>query len=105
ELIQFTEYAKKLNNPNPTKLLTAIREGNHRDTFPNVDIALRIYLCNFATNCSGERSFSTLSRVKNELRSNMSQERMSALSLLCIESDVVRNLSFDDVIDDFAGMK
>ena len=38
-----------------------IIHSNHWiDTFPNVEIALRIYLCMFATNCTGERSFSKL---------------------------------------------
>jgi hypothetical protein len=42
-------------------------------TFPNVGIALRIYLTIPVTNCEGERSFSTLSRVKNHLRTTMTQ--------------------------------
>ena len=34
------------------------------------------------TNCEGERSFSTLSRVKNHLRSTMGQTRLSSLSTI-----------------------
>jgi hypothetical protein len=41
------------------------------------------------TNCEGERSFSTLSRVKNHLMSTMGQTRLSSLSLLCIESGLI----------------
>jgi len=27
------------------------------ETFPNINVAVRIYLCMLVTNCSGERSF------------------------------------------------
>jgi hypothetical protein len=47
------------------------------------------------TNCSGERSFSRLKRIKSDLRSTMSQERLSGLSILCIENDKLRLLDFD----------
>ena len=73
-------------------------------TFPNVGIALRIYLTIPVTNCEGERSFSTLSRVKNDLRTTMTQQRLKALSLmckLCIESEVLQSVDFDDIINDF----
>lgn len=38
-----------------------------------------------ATSCSAERSFSGLRRVKTYLRSTMGQERLSSISLLCME--------------------
>ena len=54
------------------------------------------------TNCSGERSFSQLKRIKNELRTTMSQEKLSAFSIMCIERTKLRSISFDDIINDFA---
>ena len=62
----------------------------HMLSVPNVAIALRIYLTLPRNNCEGERSFSTVTRVKSHLRNNMGQERLAAWSLLCIESDVVK---------------
>ena len=56
-------------------------------------------------NCSGERSFSLLKRVKNVLRSTMSQDRLTALSLLSIESEILRSLNFEDIIHEFATAK
>jgi hypothetical protein len=47
------------------------------DLFPNVIVALRIYLTLPSSNASGERSFSCLKRVKNQLRSTQKQERLS----------------------------
>ena len=57
------------------------------------------------TNCSGERSFSVLSRVKNEIRTTMSDERLNALSLMAIESNLVHSLDFESVINRFASSK
>ena len=77
-------------------------------TFPNVGIALHEdigYLTIPVTNCEGERSFSTLSRVKNHLRTTMTQQRLQALSLMCIESEVLQSVDFDDIINDFAKQK
>ena len=48
------------------------------------------------TNCSGERSFSRLKKIKNELRSTMSQDMLSALSSLFIENDKLRQTNCDD---------
>ena len=53
-------------------------------TFPNVAIALRIYLTIPVTNCEGERSFSTLSRVKNHLRTTMTQQSFYLVNLWLI---------------------
>lgn len=75
------------------------------ETFPNIEIALRIFLSMMVTNCSGERSFSKLKIIKNELRTRMLQERLSSLSLMSIESDVLKELDFDEVINDFAHLK
>ena len=79
--------------------------GQLQTTFPNVAIAVRIYLTIPVNNCQGERSFSTLSRVKNHLRNTMSQERLTALGLLSIECQVLRELEFTQLIDDFAELK
>jgi len=57
------------------------------------------------TNFSAERSFSQLKRVKNPYRTTMSKERLDALSLLCIESNMLSSVDFDGVIKDFAFSK
>jgi hypothetical protein len=60
--------------------------------FPDVSIVLRLLLTLMVTNCSGERSFSQLKRIKNEQRTAIGQERLGSLSLLCIESDILRKI-------------
>ena len=59
----------------------------------------------FVTSCECERSFSKLKRIMNCLRSTMGQDRLSSLSLLSIESDLLRNTDTDDVIKNFAKTK
>ena len=54
------------------------------------------------SNCSGERSFSRLKRIKNVQRSTTEQDRLSMLSLMSIENDILRSLDFNDLIADFA---
>ena len=47
------------------KLITAANLSSLPARFPNIEIALRIYLCLMVTNCPGERSFSKLKRIEN----------------------------------------
>ena len=54
------------------------------------------------SNCSGERSFSVLKRVKNQLRSSMGQKRLNSLALLCIEKELLEKIDTDDIIKSFA---
>ncbi|XP_021828817.1 zinc finger MYM-type protein 1 [Prunus avium] len=72
------------------------------DCFPNVSIAYRIILTLPVTVASAERSFSKLKLIKSYLRSTMSQERLNGLAILCIEKNMLENIDFEEVIDDFA---
>ena len=83
------------------RMLQAIINNEMQDTFPNMYICLRIYLSLFVTNCSGERSFSALKRIKNYLRSNLKDEKLNHLALMHIESTVLRKLNFNNVLDQF----
>jgi len=57
------------------------------------------------TNCSGERSFSKLNLIKEELRSTMSQKRLNSLSLMSIEHELLSSLDYENIIEDFANEK
>lgn len=111
ELLHFHMYVKQ--NYTSTEelpqshadLYRIIHTEKIQTAFPNVEAILRLFLCLMVTNCSGERSFSKLKRIKNELRSTMSQDRLSALSILSIESDKIRDINFNELLDDFAMSK
>ena len=102
ELIQFSGYMKQFlpERYSPLATLGHIRSAGISEIFPNVDIVYRLYLTLPAANTTGERSFSVLKRVKNELRSTLCEDKLCNLSLLCIESDLTKDIDFQDVIDD-----
>ena len=88
-----------------SRIYTMIKKDKLESTFPNIEIPLRIFLSMMVTNCTGERSFSKLKLIKNELRSCMTQERLNSRSVMSIESEVLETLNFDDIIRDFAERK
>lgn len=75
-----------LPSPSVLEMYKFMKSNDLQTTFPNIEILLRIYITIPASNSSGERSFSTLKPVKKYLRSTMGQQRLTALSILNIES-------------------
>lgn len=82
-----------------------LRNQSLIEVYPYIDIALRMMLCTHATNCSSERSFSTLKRVKTYLRSTMSEDRLNSLAVLNIEAQLTKQLDYIDIIEDFASVQ
>ncbi|XP_068115082.1 zinc finger MYM-type protein 1-like [Hyperolius riggenbachi] len=87
------------------ELLAFLQEKRLMEIYPNMWLALRIAVTTPITVASAERSFSKLKLIKNYLRSTMSQERLNGLAMMSINRDVSGNISFDDVINDFAARK
>jgi len=105
EIEQFKEFIRTKENKCAQGYLQLIKKMDLSSVFPNMDIALRIYLTLPVTNASGERSFSKLGLVKNRLRSTMGQKRLNHLTLMSLESDIVKALDFTPLIKDFATRK
>jgi hypothetical protein len=105
EMVQFVEFAKSRGCHTPSSLATLLHSEDLQTTFPNVEIAVRMYMSIMVSNCSGERSFSKMALIKNKLRSTMSDRRLSALELLSVENDVLDSISFEDIIEQFAAAK
>ena len=57
------------------------------------------------TVASTERSFSKLKIIKSYLRSTMSQDRLNGLAILSIEKDILANLEYKELINNFASQK
>lgn len=107
EFIQFQAYIESIDDvyqckQNPHNQLKYLYEMNIQQTFPNVETILSIFLSIPCTNCSSERSFSVLERIKTRLRSILTEEGLDNLGLLSIESDLTSSLNFDDIINHFA---
>ena len=85
ELVHFLHFLSTQTSQTPQVAMLTLRANNLPATYPNFDIALRIYLCNFGTNVPVEQTFSALKHVKNELGAIMTQSRWTALFLLYID--------------------
>ena len=113
ELLQFTELLKsrlssnisKTDVPVELQYYRLLSENSLDVCFPNLDIALRIYLFMMVTNCSAERSFSKLKRIKNELRTSMGKQRLNHLSLISIENQLMHKIDIKQIIRKFAHQK
>lgn len=79
-------------------MLIFIRKNDLKDIYPYVDIALRLLLCTPVSNCSTERSFSVFKRIKSYLGSNITEERLTTLAIMNIESGITTIIDYDDII-------
>uniref|UniRef100_A0A8I6YXU0 HAT C-terminal dimerisation domain-containing protein n=1 Tax=Hordeum vulgare subsp. vulgare TaxID=112509 RepID=A0A8I6YXU0_HORVV len=72
-----------------------------RPFYPNAVIAYRILLTIPVTVATAEMSFSKLKLLKSYLRSSMTQERLNDLATVALENDVLKKISYEDIIEDF----
>ncbi|XP_060860667.1 uncharacterized protein LOC132938028 [Metopolophium dirhodum] len=87
------------------QLIKYIIENNLQEIYPNVYITVRIMLTIPVSTASAERSFSKLKIIKNYLRNTMTQERLSALAVLSIETKIANNLNYEDILKTFSEAK
>ncbi|MBW0529459.1 hypothetical protein O181_069174 [Austropuccinia psidii MF-1] len=85
--------------------LKCIHQHSLQDVYPNLEVALRIFLTMPVTTASCERSFSKLKLIKNYLRSTMGQERLSNLAILSIEQEIASKMDYTSIIEEFASKK
>ena len=102
ELNIWIEFKSK-HQLNSIELITEkIRNDNLTLIFPNIVKILKVYLTIPVSSASSERSFSCLKRLKNYLRSTMTDDRLSSLSTLTIESQELTKIDINKTIDIFA---
>ena len=87
------------------ELLSFIHKKHLKELYPNLWIALRIACTLPLTVASAERSFSKLKLVKTYLRSSMGQDRLTGLAIMSINHEIGKQLSYEDIVDDFASKK
>ena len=64
-----------------------------------------IYLSIPISSASGERSFTVLKLLKTYLRNSMIQQRVSNLAVIKTNSDLLKEIKIDEVINIFASLK
>ncbi|KAJ8869112.1 hypothetical protein PR048_030678 [Dryococelus australis] len=75
------------------KMYQVLLSSGLEDSFSEIFALLRIILTTPMTTSEPERCFSTLKRIKNFLRSKMSEERLSALGMLSSEKIMIDNMA------------
>ena len=71
------------------------------DSFSNAYMAYRILLTIHVTITFTKRSFSKLKLIKSYLRLIMSQERLSGITMLLIEKEMLEELKYKNLISNF----
>ena len=89
----------------PLKILNDIVSTNLEELFPDVVVALKLFLVLPVSVATGERSFSMLSFIKNDRRSCMGQQRLNNLATLNMNFDVARSMDFSPVINHYAKLR
>ncbi|XP_078529616.1 zinc finger MYM-type protein 1-like [Lissotriton helveticus] len=92
---------------NAISLLALILNLNMQNTLTETVTLLKILITTPMTTAEAEHSFSALNRIKTFLRNTMIQERLNALAMLSIESELVKRIPDFNVrvIEKFASMK
>ena len=93
---------KSRNLINFESIINEFKKHEFQLIFKQIFILLKIYLSVPISSAGCERSFSCLKRVKTYLRSTMGQARLSSLAIINIESDCLKLININDIIDCFS---
>jgi hypothetical protein len=105
QMLYFAVNTSSTVNSSPIKYLQFIVDNELSDSFPQFEVLIRLFITLPIGIASAERSFSVLRRIKNYMRSTMSQDRTSDLAQLAIERDVAQQLDISSIIKQFSSCK
>ncbi|KAF2880694.1 hypothetical protein ILUMI_25484 [Ignelater luminosus] len=88
EYLKIVQFSENEENNSLSGVYHLLKENKIEDTFPNWGTLLF-----------------QIEKDKNELRSTMLDERLTSFSLMSIECDVLKDIVFEEVIDNFACLK
>ena len=83
-----------------TEVLQLICDQELTEVFKNISTAFKLYLTMPITSCEAEINFSKLAFIKKNW-STMSEVRLNYLSILSIENDIARKLSYDETVREY----
>ncbi|XP_059285687.1 uncharacterized protein LOC132039160 [Lycium ferocissimum] len=86
-------------------LAKALVEANLVDTYSLVYLLVKLTLILPVAIATVERAFSSMKRIKNEVRNSIGDQYLNDCLVCYIERDVFTNVSNDVVIDHFQKMK
>lgn len=103
-----TYTSKDFSGKYPYELCSTLASNRLSEVFPQLYRLCCLVICIPSTSASVERSFSKLKRIKSSHRNTMDQKRLSDLSIVSIEWEILRDLHksrkafHESVIKDFA---
>lgn len=103
--IQSFNQVSPVNDLGPLAILNSMALYSTLEIYPNLVTASKILLTLPVSVASGEGSFSKLKLIKTYLRSTMQQERLSGLSVISIEKNLLDQVHVDEIATKFAKMK
>jgi hypothetical protein len=80
------------------KILEWFEEIKIKDIFPNILIAIWLYLTIPVAHFSAEWAFSKLACIKNKFRTSQTQEFLKSFIILSSEHDLLSSIDFQDTI-------
>lgn len=95
---------QRFNSANPERFCppATVDEVAELKNFPNLFKLMQLVMTLPVSSATCERSFSAMRRVRNYLRTTMSEDRFSALSSLYIERDLSNTIDVHDVVAHYA---
>ncbi|CAI6344170.1 unnamed protein product [Macrosiphum euphorbiae] len=82
--------------------ILGIKKVVTEDVFPNLFKLIQVGLAIPISSATCERSFSSMRRIKNWLRTSMEQSKFTDLSVINIERDLSNKIYKDKIINNFA---
>ncbi len=82
-------------------IIKVIKGSALKCMIPQMVRLLQLYLIVPSTTATAERSFSQLGRIKNYLRSTMTQERLNSCMILAVYKEEVQDLNLPSLINEF----
>ena len=70
-------------------------------SFPDLRQLLQLALTVPIANVAAERSFSSMRKIRTYVRSTMLESRLSGIAVLNIESELAKNINYDEIVDIF----
>lgn len=82
--------------------ILGIKKVVTKDVFPNLFKLIQVGLTIPISSATCERSFSSMRRIKNWLRTSMEQAKFTDLSIINIERDLSNTIDKNIIINNFA---
>lgn len=82
--------------------ILGIKKMVTKDVFPNLFKLIQVGLTIPISSATCKRSFSSMRRIKNWLRTSMEQAKFTVLSIINIERDLSNTIDKNKIINNFA---